>query len=296
MGLSTSAPQSAANRTTEAGRELPEVRARALGDKPQAVADLLQHKVLTHRLGFHGEWEVRTTLITGREAWGYRSSVVLHGKEMGGDYPPIEVDWTHKVRQAKAVTEEMLAEFAGEAVELHFLRCADVADYSLMASIYAQSPQPHRWVNKAALVLLCVAALSAAYWFWWGADGVGPVQSDQKPPPHSLQWQSLQVSHRYPAGEPFVLPLPTLEHPRDGRAVEVAIEGLGDESNWLHLDRERLHIRGTAPLVDEDRTYWFFVRAETEPGIDSRLLVLLTIAARPDRSAPTPQLPSHWAW
>jgi hypothetical protein len=296
MGLSTSDPQSATNGTPEAGRELPEVHARVLGDRPQAVADLLQNKVLTRSFGFQGEWEVRTTLIIGRQAWRYRSSVLLHGKEMGGNYSPIDVDWTHKIRQAKAVTEEMLVEFAGEAVEVHFLRCADVADYSLMASIYAQSPPRYRWMNKAALVLLCVAALSTAYWFWWRGNGVGPVQSHQEPPPHSLQWQAVQVSHRFPAGEPFVLPLPTLEHTPDGRAVEVTIEGLGDESNWLHLDRERLHIRGTAPLVAEDRTYWLIVRAQTEVGSDSRLLVLLTITGQPDLSAPTPQLPSHWAW
>jgi hypothetical protein len=296
MGLSTSDPQSAANGTPEAGRELPEVHTRVLGDRPQAVADLLRNKLLTHSFGFQGEWEVRTTLTTGRQAWRYRSSVLLHGKEMGDSYAPIDVDWTHKIRQAKAVTEEMLVEFAEEAVELHFLRCADVADYSLMASIYAQSPPRHRWMTKAALVLSCVAALSAAYWFWWGANGVDPVQSHQEPPPRSLQWQALQVSHRLPAGEPFVLPLPSLEHTPDGRAVEVTIAGLGDESNWLSLDRERLRIHGTAPLVAEDRTYWLIVRAQTEPGSDSRLLVLLTVTGQPDRSAPTPQLPSHWAW
>jgi hypothetical protein len=168
MGLSTSDPQSAANGTPEAGRELPEVHTRVLGDRPQAVADLLRNKLLTQSFGFQGEWEVRTTLTTSRQAWRYRSSVLLHGKEMGDSYAPIDVDWTHKIRQAKAVTEEMLVEFAEEAVELHFLRCADVADYSLMASIYAQSPPRYRWMTKAALVLSCVAALSAAYWFWWG--------------------------------------------------------------------------------------------------------------------------------
>jgi hypothetical protein len=296
MRLSTSDPQPATNGTSEAGRELPEIHLSDLGDKPQAVADLVHNKLLTHTFGFQGEWEVRTALITNRQAWRYRSSVLLHGKELGDNYSPIDVDWTHKMRQAKAVNEEMLARFAGEAVELHFLRCADVADYSLMASIYAQSPPPHRWMKRAALVLLCVAALSSTYWFWERGDGVGPEQSRQQSPPHSLRWQSLQIFHRSPAGEPLLLPLPTLEHMPEGRTVEVTIEGLSDTPDWLHLDRERLQIRGTAPLLAEDQTYQLIVRAQAEQGNDSRLLVLLTIIGQPDRGTPTPQLPSHWAW
>jgi hypothetical protein len=296
MGLSTSDPQPSANGTPDAGQELPELHTRKLGDKPRAVADLLQDKQLTHTFGFQGEWEVRTTLITGRQAWRYRSSVLLHGKEMRDNYSPIDIDWTHKIRQAKAVTEEMLAEFAREAVELHFHRCADVADYSLMASIYAQSLPRHSWMKKAALVLLCVAALFTTYWFWGGGKDVGLEQAEQKPPPPSLRWQSLQVSHRYPAGETFVLPLPTLEHTPAGMAVDVTLEGSADRPDWLQLDRERHHIRGTAPFMIEDQTYRFIVRARAKQGSDSRLLVLLTITGQPDRPAPTPKLPGHWAW
>ena len=172
MGLSTSGPQSSANGTPEAGREPPEIHTRDPGDKPQAVAHLLQNKLLTHTFGFQGEWEVRTTLTAGRKAWHYRSSVLLHGKEMVDNYTPIDVDWTQKIRQAKAVTEETLAEFAREAVELHFLRCADVADYSLMESIYTPSPPRHRRTKTVALALLCAAALSTVYWFWGGATAL----------------------------------------------------------------------------------------------------------------------------
>lgn len=298
MGLSTSDPQPSTNGTPEAGRELPGVYTRDLGDKPQAVADLLQNRLLTHTFGFRGEWEVRTTLSTSRQGWRYRSSVLLHGKEMVDSYPPIDVDWTRKIRQAKAMTEETLAEFAGEAVELHFLRCADVADYSLMASIYTPSPPRHRWMKAAALAFLCIAALSTAYraWFWEGGNGVGLEESRQKSPPHSLRWQSVQISHRYPAGAPFVLPLPVLERTPEGVAIQVRLDGSGDTPNWLQLDGERLHIRGTAPLVTEDRTYRLVVRARAEQGGDSRLLVWLTIAAQPDQAAPAPQLPGHWSW
>jgi len=79
-------------------------------------------------------------------------------------------------------------------------------------------------------------------------------------------------------------------------AVEVALDGSGDTPAWLQLDRERLHIRGTPPLVTEDQTYRLVVRAHVEPGGDSRLLVLLTITGQPDQVAPTPQFPGHWAW
>jgi hypothetical protein len=296
MGLSTSDPQPTANGTQEAGRELPEIHSRDPGDKSQAVADLLRNKVLTHTFGFQGEWEVRTTLTTSRQAWRYRSSVLLHGKEAVDSYTPIDVDWTQKIRQAKGVTEETLPEFAREAVELHFLRCTDVADYSLMASIYTAPLPRYRWLKAAAVALVCVAALSTAYWFWEGGSGVVPEQSRQQPPPHTLQWQPLQISHQYPAGEAFILPLPTLERTPEGMAIEVTLDGSGDTPEWLQLDRERLRIRGTAPLVTEDQTYRLVVRAHAEHGSDSRLLVLLTIKGQPDQVAPKPRLPGHWAW
>jgi hypothetical protein len=296
MGLSTSGPQPSANGTPEAGREPPEIHPRDLGDKPQAAAHLLQTKLLTHTFGFQGEWEVRTTLTTGRQAWRYRSSVLLHGKEMVNSYTPIDVDWTQKIRQAKAVTEETLAEFAREAVELHFLRCADVADYSLMESIYTPLPPRRRWMKTATLALLCAAVLSAAYWFWEGGNGTGLEQSRQKPPTHSLQWQLPQISHQSPAGVPLVLPLPALERMPEAMAVQVTLDGSGDTPEWLQLDRARLHIRGTAPLVTEDQTYRLVVRAHAEQGGDSRLLVLLTITGQPDQVAPAPQFPGHWAW
>ena len=92
-------------------------------------------------------------------------------------------------------------------------------------------------------------------------------------------------------------------------AVEVTLDGSGDTPEWLRLDRERLQIRGTAPLVTEDQNYRLVVRAQAEHGGDSRLLVLLTITGQPDQVAPTrqspgrsdqvapaPQFPGHWAW
>ena len=228
-------------------------------------------------------------------------------KEIKKGFPPIEGDWTRQLRQAKAVTEELVTAFAREAVDVHFASCANVAEYSLMASLYAQPlPRQHR-TKKVALVLLSVAALLAAAWWWgsWNHVGlelwksstqVGPEQVRPEPPPHSVRWRSLQVSYHWPAGEPFVFPLPALARTPEGIPVEVGLEASGDEPSWLRLDGERLQIAGTAPLTAGDQTYRLMVRAHAEQGGDSQLLVLLTITGRPDRVTPSPQLRSHWTW
>jgi hypothetical protein len=93
-----------------------------------------------------------------------------------------------------------------------------------------------------------------------------------------------------------MFPLPILAHPPEGMPVDVTLEALGDEPSWLRLDRERLSIGGTAPLVAEDRTYRLIIRAHPEQGGDGRLLVWLRIIGQPDRSPVTPRLPGHWTW
>jgi hypothetical protein len=296
MGLTAFNPESSTNGTPDAGRDLPEIRASDPEDKTRAVADLLHNKVLSHTVGGQGGWEVRTTLTAGRQAWRYRSSVFVHGKETGGVFPPIEVDRTRQIRQAEAVTEEMLAAFAREAVEVHSVRCASIAEYHLMASIYSQPRSRHHWAKKAALVFLSVAALAAAYWLWGWYNGLSPRPPQGKPPAHSVRWQQLQVAYNAPRGEPFMLPLPTLERTPQGIPVDVTLEASGDRPGWLQLDRERLHIRGTPPLTAQGQTYRLIVRAHGEQGSDSRLLVLLTITGQPDQTPPTPRLRGHWAW
>ena len=93
-----------------------------------------------------------------------------------------------------------------------------------------------------------------------------------------------------------MFPLPPLAHTPEGMPFDVTLEASGDEPSWLQLDRERLSIGGTAPLVAEDRTYRLMVRAHAEQGGDSQLLVLLTITGRPERVTPPPQLRGHWTW
>jgi general secretion pathway protein A len=131
---------------------------------------------------------------------------------------------------------------------------------------------------------------------WRNVDGVGPEPSHREAPPDSVRRPPLQVSYHSPAGEPFVFRLPTLARTPEDSPVEVMLEASGEEPRWLLLDRERLHISGTAPLTAADQTYRLMIRVHAERGGDSRLLVLLTITGQPNRITSTPRLPAHWSW
>jgi hypothetical protein len=296
MELTAFDPDLPINGSPETSRGLLKMQANDPGALTQAVAHLKQDKCLTHTFGLQGEWEVRTTLVTSRQTWHYHSNVFVHGKEASQDFSPIDVDRTRHRQRAEAVTEEMVDAFAREAVEVHFARCASVAEYSLMASIFSQPPLRLQRVKKGALVLLSVAILLTAYWWWRDTSRLIPEEPESKPSSHSVRWQSLQLTHHSPAGEPFVFPLPALERMPRGLPVEVTLEASGDESSWLELDRERLYIRGTAPVTAADQTYQLSVRAHSEEGRDSRLLILLTITGQSERVTPTPQLRGHWTW
>jgi hypothetical protein len=190
----------------------------------------------------------------------------------------------------------MLRAFARHAVEVHFHRCATIADLSLMASIYSQPLPQHHGTKRAALALLSVAVLLMGYWLWARPAKAGLDQPHGKLPAISVRWQPDEVSYRYSAGEAFVLPLPILERTPEDQPVAVMIDAWGDEPDWLQLDRERLYIHGTAPLTTEDQTYRLIVLAHAEPGHDSRLIIQLTITGQPDRATPAPRYPGHWAW
>ena len=296
MGMTAFDPDSSTNGILNTGWEAPRNQARGPKDMAQAVADLLRYKSLISTFGDQGEWEVRTTLVANRQAWHYHSSVFLHGKERKKGFPRINVDRTREIRQTGTVTEELLSDFAREAAEVHVARCNGIKEYLTLAPFFAQPPPRYHQAKKVALVLLSVAALLTAFWWWKDFNGLGLVQPGRQSPAHRLQWQPLQVAHHYGAGEPFEFPLPRLERMPEGIPVEVTLEAAGDQPSWLQLDRERLNIRGTAPLVAANQTYRLSVRAHTAQGSDSRLLVLLTITGEPDRSAPVRQLPGHWTW
>jgi Protein kinase domain len=123
-----------------------------------------------------------------------------------------------------------------------------------------------------------------------------PKPSHWELPPRSVSWPPLEASYQVLAGEPFMFPLPILAHPPEGMPVDVALEASGDEPSWLQLDRGRLSIGGTAPLVAEDRTYRLMIRTHAGQGGDGRLLVWLTIIGQRDRSPVTRRFPGHWTW
>ena len=296
MGTTAFDPNSSTNGMQETGGEAPTTQTNGSQDISQAVADLRQHKSLTHRFGAQGEWEVRTTLMANRQAWRYQSSVYLHGKVAKKSFPPIDVDRMRQIRRTEMPTEEQLTTFAREAVEVHVARCESVKEYLTMASFFAQPLPRYARSRQVAVVLLSVAALFSAYWWWKDFNAVGPEPPVSQPPSYSLQWQALQVSHDSPAGEPFEFPLPRLERTPEGLPIEVSLEAAGESPSWLQLDRERLLIRGTAPLTAAHQTYRLIVHAHAAQGIDSRLLVLLTITSQPEQTTPIRQLPGHWTW
>lgn len=296
MPLMAFDPNSSTNRRQGGGLGPLNLQGHEPGEMARAVAGILQHKCLTHTFGVQGEWEVRTTLVTNRQAWRYQSHVRVHGKEARKDFSPINVNLTRQKQHQEVVTEEMLMAFAREAVEVHFARCASVAEYIMMASILSNSRPRHHGIKTVALVFLSIAALLTAHWWWRGADSLKPDQPAPKPPPNSVQWQTGQVAYSSDAGEPFAFPLPGLIHAPEGIPVEIALEEAGDDLSWLQLDHEQFHLWGTAPLIAENRIYRFTVHATTAQGSHSPLLILLTIRGQPERISPIPQLPNHWTW
>jgi hypothetical protein len=261
-----------------------------------AVMHLMQHKSLTHTFGNQGEWEVRTTLLMNRHPWRYYSIVLVRGKEASQEFPSIEVDQARHLRQVGEATEEMMAAFAREAVEVHFTRCASVTEYCMMTSIFSKPVRRLQRIKKIALTLFGVAVLLTVYWWWQDTHHIVLNQPASKPLTPSVQWQSPQVTYHLPAGEPFELPLPALERLPGGSPIEITLQDVGETPSWLELNRERLSIRGTAPLATVNQTYRLTVHARTAAGSDSRLLLLLTILDQPASGPTTPKLRGHWTW
>jgi hypothetical protein len=168
----------------DTGWGLPAIPANPPQEFTQAVVDLIHGKVLSHSFGVQEEWEVRTTLIANHRGWRYRSRVFVHGKEARKGFPSLDGDRTRHTRLAETVSEDMVAAFAREAVQIHFARCTSVAVQSRMVSI---PPQPRRWhtgIKTTALILCGVVALVTAYWWWKGSDRLGtqPTPPNQSEP------------------------------------------------------------------------------------------------------------------
>jgi hypothetical protein len=151
--------------------------------KEQAIAQLVEHGVLSHALGRHGEYKVRTTMTT-RQNWQYRCSVLRHGKAIKGIFLPIIVE---QPSPFKGITirpqgaEDIRLRFAEEAVDVHFTRCAALREYLVLSALYDQpSSRSRGWY--ALLAPLMGIAVVVVYGFWTHALRTEGSQPPASPP------------------------------------------------------------------------------------------------------------------
>jgi hypothetical protein len=144
-----------------------------------------------------------------------------------------------------------------------------------------------------AMIAVIILATPTTYQVWRHPAHAGFEQPPVEPP-RMVRWQQPEISEQYPAGTQFTVRLPALERIPDGLPVEVTLAPPSDLPSWLQFDRERLHLRGIAPITAEDRTYQLLFLARAEPGSESRLPVSLTIRGQsepPPSPAKTPSPP-----
>jgi hypothetical protein len=135
--------------------------------KERAITKLLQHGVISHAFGQRLEYKVRTAMAT-RQTWQYRCCVLRHGKAINRAFFPITVDHTPPMRQihpGPESTEAMRLNFAKEAVDVHFSRCAALREYLMLAAIYSQ-PASKSKRRYTFWVFLIGTAVLTAYGFW----------------------------------------------------------------------------------------------------------------------------------
>jgi hypothetical protein len=135
--------------------------------KEQALAQIMEHGVLSHVFGRHGEYKVRTTMTT-RQIWQYRSSVLYHGKAIKRAFFPIVVEHRSPTLYGglrPSVGDDMRLSFAREAVDVHFTRCAALQEYLMLAVLYDQQPKQSRGWYAFLAPIVGIAAM-VAYGFW----------------------------------------------------------------------------------------------------------------------------------
>ena len=184
-----------------ASPELPEGRPPHDDRKARAVAQLVEHGVLSHVFGHHGEYKVRTTMTT-RQGWQYRCCVLRHGKAIKGAFFPIIVERKsprQRDRLKRGDTEDIRLSFAQEAVDVHFTRCAALQEYLVLSALYDQPPSRSR-VWYALLVPLIGIAVVVACGFWAHAFWTDRGQSAGSP--------SLLAADQRATAEPRDVPLP----------------------------------------------------------------------------------------
>ncbi len=149
--------------------------------KAQAVAELLEHGVLSHAFGQHGEYKVRTTMTT-RQTWQYRCCVLRHGKAIKGAFFPIIVEHQPPTPHGSirpVGTDDTRLSFAQEAVDVHSTRCAALREYLVLSALYDRPPTQSRGWYTLLAPLIGIAVV-VAYGFWAHAFRV-----DSGQPPRS---------------------------------------------------------------------------------------------------------------
>jgi hypothetical protein len=197
--------------------------------KGRAVAELLQHGVFKQTFGKHGEYEVRTTMTT-RRAWQYRCCVFRQGKLIKRAFPPIVVDHPrHRqdVKKQLMLAKAMRLNFAWEAVDVHFTRCAALQEYLMMAMIYSE-PRLESRRRYALPVLLSGAAILLVYGLWKHA----PLTNDKQPPatpPSTVQRVQQAVVDPGPTEPPMKAPPPAF----NGAVGSDLVNRQGDEPRTI---------------------------------------------------------------
>ena len=169
--------------------------------KAQAVAELLEHGVLSHAFGQHREYKVRTTMTT-RQTWQYRCCVLRHGKAIKGAFFPIIVEYQPPTPHGSirpVGTDDTRLSFAQEAVDVHSTRCAALREYLVLSALYDRPPTQSRGWYTLVAPLIGIAVV-VAYGFWAHAFRV-----DSGQPPRS---RAPVVGDQLPIGEPRDVSLP----------------------------------------------------------------------------------------
>ena len=143
----------------------------AIDKESIAIKKLLRHEPVKDKLGMTGEYEVCTTVMANRRTWRSFCQVRYNGLEKE-EFPPICIDRTQQMRRHKAEnTEELQKEFAREAINAHFTRCAEVNDY-VTAQTQHSRIRPNLKIGAVLIFLLLLLSL-AGYWFLF-ADTKSP--------------------------------------------------------------------------------------------------------------------------
>jgi hypothetical protein len=182
--------------------DVPSERAPSEDRKEQALAQIMEHGVLSHVFGRHGEYKVRSTMTT-RQIWQYRSFVLYHGKAIKRAFFPIIVEHRPPTLYGglrPSIGEDMRLSFAREAVDVHFTRCAALQEYLLLAVLYDQQPKPSRRWYALLAPMVGVAAM-VAYGFWAHA-----LRPEDRP---AATTTAAVVVAQPSGGESMVGPLPT---------------------------------------------------------------------------------------